>query len=169
MRRVQERVAEAKAQQVGLVGHALQGEPAPISLVDVPDPGGVDVTAQLVAGVRITAGAHIAVIDAADRIEHAVAKALPVLGGEQLAGPGGEARRQGQVFVRVEHQVVRYGYVEAVGVGITHGRRQKAARPLDRRIGLGKIGRIKDRQTVDLEYRVAKLDQLQHDDQSTTG
>src|SRR5262249_41213019 len=51
--RIEQRYAKTEAQEIGLVGDALQLEPGAISVVEVPDARGVDMAAPFMAGAGL--------------------------------------------------------------------------------------------------------------------
>ena len=62
--------------------------------------------ADLVGYIGIVAAADIAVVDAAEPFERAAGKALAVIRSQHLAGLRREARGQGQIGVRPEHEII---------------------------------------------------------------
>ena len=105
--RVEQRIAEPKAQQIGLIRDALDIETRAVGLVQVEDGVLVDMPAPLLPlSRRAVAEADIAVIETADRLESAVAKALAVVRFEQWTGSGVKPRRERHILVGSEHQVI---------------------------------------------------------------
>ena len=106
--RVEQRIAEPKAQQIGLIRDALDIETRAVGLVQVEDAVLVDVPAPLLPfSRRAVTEADIAVIETADGLERAVAKPFAVVRFQQWAGLGVEARRERHILVRSEHQIIR--------------------------------------------------------------
>ena len=110
------------------------------------------------AGVAIRA--DIAVVEAAERIEDAIAKTLAVFGGEQRARPAVEPRPQCQILVDIDGPEIRQAEMKPVGVRIAEARHQKAAGAFHPRLGLRHIGRVEYRPAVDLHDNIAELQQL---------
>src|SRR5436190_22594835 len=105
-------------------------------------------TTPFVAGAGLTVRPDIAVVEAAQRLEGAVAEPLAVLGGQKGPGAAVKAWADSQILVLVDHPVIRQPDVEPVRVRIAEARHQKAAGAFDTGLGLRQIGRIEDRPAI---------------------
>src|SRR5260221_2978902 len=149
--------AEMEALQIGLVGRAVELEACAPILVDGPIAGAEGVAAHQRAGLGV---AGRVVVDAAAAPQLAVREALPVLRGGNRAGARCEDRREGGIAIRRDRPELRDRRVEAEIGRIAQSRRQEAALPLDRRIGMREILRVNNANNGELDGVVRLVENM---------
>src|SRR4029077_10988396 len=98
---IEQRIAEAKAQQISLIRDPLDIEARAVGLVQIEDAVPVEMAAPLLPLTRRTvSGTNIAVIESGDSAERAVAEPLAVFRIQQRTGRGIESRRERHVLIR---------------------------------------------------------------------
>ncbi len=77
---------------------------------------------------------------------------------QRRAGFGGDLRRDGEIGLLVDHPVIRDRHERPEGARIANDRHQKAAGALHRRVGVGEIRHVQNRDAVEIEHGVVVLD-----------
>src|SRR4051812_23221657 len=97
-------------------------------------------TAPLRPGIGVVAAAGGAAVNAADRVEDAVAETLRLSPRPHWPRQRRDAGGQGEILVRPENEIIRQRQMHAEVVRVAERWAEKTAGPLHRRVGFGKIG-----------------------------